>query len=367
MYGPELNKSYFFAIDTRHGWGNTSYFTYFSEFNRPNKHDSYIEAVFLIVLFVCSLIGNVIFIVNVISDTKLRTITNYFVCNLALADILLVSSGPIIAHVRITETWTLGDSMCSYLNYAMFVCGTVMIWTMAVISIDRYICINHSTPSPRRLQSKQIIGVCLLIWCLSFVSFSPIAVYFNTVTVHLIDKSIILCSLAWPRASISISAIFTVCLFTVGYIIPLIIISVNYIRILRKLRAAGRAITHSSQVGSHPVRTGSKRKRNVHVVNTLVILVVLFLLMLTPLFVVFILIQQDISNERFVVPSHALVWVVVVCFTNAFINPFLYGYLNNLLKRRLYSICRWKRRNKLSNGNDNNNLNPVSSVVDRNL
>ena len=365
MYGPEINRSYFFAIDTRCGWGNTSFFTYFSEFDRSSRYDAYIEAAFLTTLFVLALIGNTCTICVIVCNSSLRTITNYFVCNLALADILLVTSGPFIAHVRIKETWTLGDGMCSYLSYAMFVCGAVMIWTMAVISIDRFICINLNVASSRRLKNKHIAGICVLIWTLSFASFSPLAIYFNTVTVQRDTDTVSFCSLLWPRANVSFSAIFTISVGIVGFVIPFIIIIVNYTRIFKKLRTASRAIAHASQEASYPARTGSVRRRNVQVINTLVLLVVLFFLMLTPLFIIFFLIQQDATNESFVVPSHALIWVIVVCFANAFINPFLYGYLNNRLKRRLASVCKWRRRKKVSHGNNNITRNNISSLADR--
>ena len=348
MLGPELYRSYFFGMDTKRGWGNTSYFTFFSEFNRASKHDAYIEAGILIALFALSTIANVFIIGFILHHRELRTTTNFFVCNLALADILFVLSGPFIAHVRLMDTWTLGEEMCHYLNYAMFVCGTVMIWTMAVISIDRYICINTKRTSPRKVQPKYVFGICALIWIIAFPLYCPIAIYFDVIRIATDTGSISFCSLTWPRGSVSYSAVFTLCVCTVGYIIPFVIIIVNYTRIYKMLRTSRRAIAHTSQERTLPIRTSSIKQRNVRVVNTLVLLVVVFFIMLTPLFITFIVIQQDSSSETFVVPSHALVWVVVICYLKACINPFLYAYLNNKLKRGMSSACACKRRKSVS-------------------
>ena len=344
MHGPEINRSYFFAIDTKRGWGNTSYFTYFSEFNRASRHDAYIEAGFLTGLFALSTIGNVFIIGFILYNKDLRTTTNYFVCNLALADILFVTSGPFIAHVRIMDTWTLGKGMCHYMNYAMFVCGTVMIWTMAVISIDRYICISSKRTSPRNVQPKCIFGICAIIWIISFPLHCPIVIYFDVVVVATETGTISFCSLLWPHGPISYSLVFTLCVCTLGFIVPFVIIIVNYARIFKLLRTSRRAIAHAPQEGSLPMRTNSIKQRNVRVVNTLVLLVVVFFIMLTPLFITFIFIQQDSHSQRFVVPSHALVWTVIICYLKACINPFLYAYLNNKLKRGVSSVCKCQKR-----------------------
>ena len=361
MLGPEINKSYFFAVDTKHGWGNTSYFTYFSEFNRASKHDAYIEAGFLIALFAVSTIANVFIIGFILYNRDLRTTTNFLVCNLALADILFVTSGPFIAHLRLMDTWTLGESMCHYMNYAMFVCGTVMIWTMAVISIDRYICINTKRTSPRKVQPKYVFGMCALIWIITFPLYCPIALYFDVINVATDTGPVSFCSLTWPRGSVSYSAVFTLCVCIVGYIIPFVIIIVNYTRIYKILRTSRRVIAHASQGRTFPMRTSSIKLRNVRVVNTLVLLVVVFFLMITPLFITFIFIQQDSNNDRFSVPSHALVWTVIVCYVKACINPFLYAYLNNKLKRGMSSLCACKQIGSI--GLNRNSTKPTLSTV----
>ena len=361
MLGPEFNRSYFFATDTKRGWGNTSYFTFFSEFNRASRNDAFIEAGFLIALFALSTIANVFIIGFILYHRALRTTTNFLVCNLALADILFVLSGPFIAHVRLMDTWMLGEEMCHYLNYAMFVCGTVMIWTMAVISIYRYICINTKRTSPRKAQPKYVFGICALIWIITFPLYCPIAIYFDVIRITTETGTISFCSLTWPRGSISYSAVFTLCVCAVGYILPFVIIIVNYTRIYKMLRTCRRSVAHTSQERSLPIRTSSTKQRNVRVVNTLVLLVVVFFIMLTPLFITFIFIQQDTSNESFVVPSHALVWVVVICYLKACINPFLYAYLNNKLKRGMSSVCPCKRIKSVSL--NRNSTRPTLSTV----
>ena len=76
MYCPEINRSYFFGVDIKRGWGNTSYFTYFSEFNRPLNHVAYVKAGFL-TLFLFSVIGSTLMTGIILRTRELKTITNY--------------------------------------------------------------------------------------------------------------------------------------------------------------------------------------------------------------------------------------------------------------------------------------------------
>lgn len=48
----------------------------------------------------------------------MRTVTNYFIVNLSLADVLVtIMCLPATLVVDITETWFLGDSLCKVIPY----------------------------------------------------------------------------------------------------------------------------------------------------------------------------------------------------------------------------------------------------------
>ena len=360
----EINGSYFYAIDTRYGWGNISYFTFLSEFNRSWKGHAYIEASIMTILFVLSIIGNVFFIGFMFHSKQSRTITNYFVCNLALADVFFSSSGPFIAYIRLTPTWSLGDGMCHILNYEMFVCGFVMIWTMAIISIDRFVCINLTVPSSRRLKPRHVVIICVCIWIVALLCFLPIAIYFNLkdITVSKGELSVIsFCSLVWPKSNFRYSIFFACCLLLIAFVIPLTVIIINYFRIFKKFWTSKRtiAVTKSSSIRTTQPSfrgTKSRRTRNMRIVKTLVMLVLLFVLMWFPLFLTFGLITYDTQIEKNAIPSHALIWTLIVAYVNPCINPFLYGLINAELKRGLIACCKCKQTEEsliTNNGNGN--------------
>nr|XP_034328346.1 free fatty acid receptor 4-like [Crassostrea gigas] len=324
-----MNKSYLFGMDYEQGWGNTSYFTYFSEFNRPWLGLPYIEAAVLIILFIFSLCGNFTVFFQILKVKSTRTVTNYLICNLAVADILFSSGSPLIATARLTGTWVLGTLVCKMLVYVMFICASVMIWTMTIISIDRYTCILKT--SSKKITPQAAICSILLLWILDSLAFIPLSMYFTVKKVPFGYEEIKICTLMWPNTSnIRISMIFTVSVCLVGFVIPLAILVLNYFRILKKFwrsRNAVKAITTRS--------VKSRKQRDIRLVKNLILLVFLFLVMWLPIFIVFVLIQADGMANSMNISSQALIGTLCLALGNACVNPFLYGIMNDRLKRRI--------------------------------
>lgn len=352
-----VNKSYFFGPDQEHGWGNTSYFTYFSEFNRPWHGLPYIEASVLIILFIFALIGNFVVFFQILKVKSTRTVTNYLICNLAVADILFVSGSPLIAAARMTGTWVLGTFVCKILVYVMFVCASVMIWTMTIISIDRYICIFKT--SAKKITPKVTIFSILLLWILDFLAFIPLSMYFSVKRFPFGNEEVEICTLMWPNHSyIRISMIFTVSVCLIGFVIPLAILLLNYFRILRKFWRSRNAV---KSITTRSVK--SRKQRDIRLVKNLILLVFLFLVMWLPIFIVFVLIQVDGMADSMNISSQSLIGTLCLALGNACVNPFLYGIMNDRVKRRIIrNVFFWKQKIPLVTSDSKTN-NSVSNAV----
>lgn len=343
--GSYLNRSYFIAWDSMYGGGNVTYFTYFSEFNRPWRGASYIEAGTMITLFILALIGNLFLVSVTIKAKASKSVTNNFVCNLALGDILFISSAPLVAYVRVSGTWHLGDGMCHLLNYGMFVCATAMIWTMAAISMDRYFCIYKATYPSRKLHPAHVALVCLCIWFVSACCFLPVAFFFHVQYVTTDNGVIKFCTLQWPEGSISYSLLFICTYFTLGFSLPLLVITINYFRIFKKFWTSKKAIgVIRREVTRHSKSVRSMRNRDIKIVKSLVLLVLVFIVFWLPLMIVFGLIYHDLQVEDFEIPSFGLAWCLIIAYIHPCLNPFLYGYMNLKLCKQFDCCCVFKRR-----------------------
>lgn len=333
----QINRSYFVGIDTKFGLGKVTYFTYFSEFNRPWQGLAYVEAATMITLCVVSVIGNSFILGFVYKSKPPRTITNYFACNLAIGDILFVVSAPVIAYVRITGTWQLGHGICHVLSYGMFVCASATIWTMAAISIDRYVCINMG--AAKRLRPVHVPLICLCIWLISACCFLPVALFFHVKEISAEDR-VSFCTLTWPPGNIRYANIFVALLCIVEFGMPLTIIIVNYYRIFRKLWVSKRAVgTLRVDLPRGKQTSQSRKRRDVRIVKTLVLLVVFFILMWLPLFLLFGLIYRDVVYVQNKIPSYGLTWALIIAYCNSCVNPCLYCCINFELRRTIRFCC----------------------------
>lgn len=63
-------------------------------------------------------IGNILVCIAVYANTTMRTITNIFIVNLAIADLLvIILCLPPTVIWDVTETWFLGEAMCKVILY----------------------------------------------------------------------------------------------------------------------------------------------------------------------------------------------------------------------------------------------------------
>ena len=73
---------------------------------------------FFVLLILLALGGNTLVLYAVLRNEHMRSVTNYYIVNLSVADILvsLICFGPTVL-VDVTETWWLGDIPCKLIPY----------------------------------------------------------------------------------------------------------------------------------------------------------------------------------------------------------------------------------------------------------
>lgn len=94
-------------------------------------------------IFLFAVIGNgsVCYIVR--TTARMHTVTNYFIVNLAIGDLLmaLFCIPPSFISIFLLGYWPFGVVLCHLVNYSQAVSILVSAYTLVAISIDRYIAI----------------------------------------------------------------------------------------------------------------------------------------------------------------------------------------------------------------------------------
>uniref|UniRef100_A0A671MUJ8 Adrenoceptor alpha 1Bb n=1 Tax=Sinocyclocheilus anshuiensis TaxID=1608454 RepID=A0A671MUJ8_9TELE len=114
--------------------------------------------------------GNILVILSVVCNRHLRSPTNYFIVNLAIADLLLGTTVlPVSATLEILGYWVFGRIFCDVWAAVDVLCCTASIMSLCVISIDRYIGVSHPLQYPNIVTGRRALLAMLGVWVLSLV------------------------------------------------------------------------------------------------------------------------------------------------------------------------------------------------------
>ncbi|NXT63084.1 ADA1B protein, partial [Chaetops frenatus] len=117
-----------------------------------------------------AIIGNILVILSVACNRHLRIPTNYFIVNLAIADLLLSFTVlPFSATLEVLGYWVLGRIFCDIWAAVDVLCCTASILSLCAISIDRYIGVRFSLQYPALVTRRRAICALLAVWLLSMV------------------------------------------------------------------------------------------------------------------------------------------------------------------------------------------------------
>ncbi|KAG8583449.1 hypothetical protein GDO81_008418 [Engystomops pustulosus] len=114
--------------------------------------------------------------------TKMKTATNIYIFNLALADALATSTLPFQSVNYLMGTWPFGNIVCKIVisidYYNMF----TSIFTLTTMSVDRYIAVCHPVKALdfRTPRNAKIVNVCN--WILSSAIGLPVMFMATTKT-----------------------------------------------------------------------------------------------------------------------------------------------------------------------------------------
>ncbi|KAM6458535.1 kappa-type opioid receptor isoform 1-T1 [Liasis olivaceus] len=335
--GPTCPPSYCpFPNRTSHSWladweeyGNSSNGVYEDlQQNQTNISPAIpiiITAVYSMV-FVVGLVGNSLVMFVIIRYTKMKTATNIYIFNLALADALATTTMPFQSTEYLMNSWPFGDVLCKIVisidYYNMF----TSIFTLTMMSVDRYIAVCHPVKALdfRTPLKAKIINIC--IWVLSSsVGISAIVLGGTKVRE---DTGSIECSLQFPDDDYVWWDIFMkICVFVFAFIIPVLIIIVCYTLMILRLKSVR-------------LLSGSREKdRNLRRITRLVLVVVaVFIICWTPIHI-FVLVEAlgDVSHSTAAISSYY--FCIALGYTNSSLNPILYAFLDENFKRCFKDFC----------------------------
>lgn len=98
----------------------------------------YIQLVCYVIIFIVGVIGNVLVCLVVCRQRKMKNVTNYFIVNLAVADLsVLFICIPFDFGEQVTKAWPYGAIMCRLIYPLQTMATTASVGTLVAISLTR--------------------------------------------------------------------------------------------------------------------------------------------------------------------------------------------------------------------------------------
>ncbi|XP_030638783.1 alpha-1A adrenergic receptor isoform X1 [Chanos chanos] len=128
------------------------------------------------IFIIFGVLGNILVILSVVCHRHLRTVTHYFIVNLAVADLLLSSTVlPFSAVFEILGRWVFGRPFCDVWAAMDVLCCTASIMSLCVISVDRYVGVSYPLRYPAIMTERRALLALFGIWVLSVtISVGPL-------------------------------------------------------------------------------------------------------------------------------------------------------------------------------------------------
>ncbi|NXM23545.1 GALR2 protein, partial [Oxyruncus cristatus] len=273
-------------------------------------------------IFLVGTVGNGLVLAVLLRNGQVNyTTTNLFILNLAVADLcFIICCVPFQATIYTLDGWLFGAFACKAVHFLIYLTMYASSFTLAAVSIDRYLAIRYPLKS-RDLRTSQNAGVAIAaIWSLSLLFAGPYLSYYQIIHYH----GVPICVPIWEDQRRKVLDILT---FVFGYLLPVIVVSLAYIRTVKFLWTSVDPIERISE----------SRKAKRKVTKMIVAVAILFCLCWLPHHLVILCFwfgHFPFNRATYAcrLASHCL------SYTNSCLNPIVYALISKHFRNRFKQV-----------------------------
>ena len=217
----------------------------------------YLQIVYVILIIVLAIFGNILIFVTICSTQRLHTIDNMFIANLAVSDFLFTVIETSSNTTReLNPNWRPPhEFVCYVLLGSSVFCASASVFTQTAVAVNRYLAITRPLQYPNFVNKTRVFIAIFLIWICATVLASPPLIWRPLKVIcgeeesynKYINYEIVYMTLEW--------------IFIFG--IPFGIMSVIYYRIYQIARShANRVRPGASEESASTSGSGSTSRKN---------------------------------------------------------------------------------------------------------
>ncbi|XP_044025385.1 trace amine-associated receptor 1-like [Siniperca chuatsi] len=264
--------------------------------------------IFLALLSVVTICGNLLVIISIIYFKQLHTPTNYLILSLAVADLLVgIIVFPFSMAFSLSSCLYHEDLFCKVRGSFDISLSTCSILNLCCISIDRYYAVCQPLTYRTKINHRVVVVMILVSWGVSvLIGISVIIAGLNN------DK----CE---ERCLIDVLIKNTIGPI-LSFYLPVIIMLCIYLRIFLVAQRQARSIQNTTCQGTKSGATVNKMERKA--TKTLAIVLGVFVLCWLPFFLCVTFVP--FSNNS--VPGSVVETLNWLTLSNSMLNPFIYAF-----------------------------------------
>nr|XP_060634981.1 pyroglutamylated RF-amide peptide receptor [Anolis sagrei ordinatus] len=294
-------------------------------------------------IFALALFGNGLVLSVVARRKAMRTVTNIFICSLALSDLLIAFfCVPFTMLQNISSNWMGGAFACKMVPFVQSTAIVTEILTMTCIALERHNGIVHPLKMKWLYTNRRAYTMLGIVWFLAAIVGSPMwhVQQLENKYDFLYEKEYICCLEEW--VSPVHQKIYATFILVILFLLPLMLMLLLYTRIAYELwvkKRVGDASVLQAIHGNEMSKISRKKKRAIIMMVTVV---VLFAVCWAPFHIMHMMIEYSSLESMYDDVTIKMMFgiVQVIGFSNSICNPIVYAFMNeNFKKNFLSAVC----------------------------
>ncbi|XP_037684976.1 pyroglutamylated RF-amide peptide receptor [Choloepus didactylus] len=296
-----------------------------------------------VLIFGLALFGNALVVYVVTRSKAMRTVTNIFICSLALSDLLIAFFCiPVTILQNISDNWLGGAFICKMVPFVQSTAIVTEILTMTCIAVERHQGLVHPFKMKWQYTNRRAFTMLSVVWLVAVIVGSPMW-HVQRLEIKydfLFEKEHICCLEEWT--SPVHQKIYTTFILVILFLLPLLVMLILYSKIGYELwikKKVGDSSVLRTIHGKEMSKIVRKKKR---AVTMMVTVVVLFAVCWAPFHVVHMMLEYSNFEKEYDDVTIKMIFAIVqiIGFFNSICNPIVYAFMNeNFKKNFLSAVC----------------------------
>ncbi|XP_041634695.1 cholecystokinin receptor type A [Cheilinus undulatus] len=355
----------------------------------PKDINQTVRIVLYSLIFLLSVLGNSLIIAVLVRNRRMRTVTNLFLLSLSVSDLMVsLVCIPFTLIPNLMRDFIFGTGICKLVMYFMGVSVSVSTFNLVAISLERYSAICNPLTSRTWQTKSHAAKVITATWVASFILMLPYPISSTLKPFTRLNNSTgHMCRLVWPNDVIQQS--WYVSLLLLLFLIPGIVMMTAYglisLELYRGIKSElfNRKSCRDRQSSAGSIKTGDSdgcylqatKKKSItgnfpssssqpmigrvygssstanlmakkRVIRMLLVIVFLFFLCWTPVFVVNAWQAFD-RRSAYRLTGAPISFIHLLSYTSACVNPIIYCFMNKRFRQGMlatFTCCSCLRR-----------------------